>query len=164
MWHAPGSNFTGGTYEINPWHELENFFNVIIAASPYQRVKKGLKICNCFVTRTTAIEVIPITTSKASASKTRQWVLVVFSHLHAAITRVLSMWCVTLEWHINDRNVVSNSGIDQRKHQITASLAFVRGICWWPENSWHKGPVTRKMFPFDDVIKRNSTVYAIVYG
>ena len=33
---------------------------------------------------------------------------------------------------------------DQRKHQSSASLAFVRGI--------HKWPVARKMFPFDDVI------------
>ena len=28
----------------------------------------------------------------------------------------------------------------------------VRGIHRWPVNSPHKGPVTRKMFPFDDVI------------
>ena len=41
------------------------------------------------------------------------------------------------------------SGADQRKHQSSASLAFVRGIYM---NSPHKGPVTRKMFPFDDVI------------
>ena len=45
------------------------------------------------------------------------------------------------------------SGADQRKHQSSASLAFVRGIHRWPVNSPHKGPVTRKMFPFDDVIK-----------
>ena len=44
------------------------------------------------------------------------------------------------------------SGTDQRKHQSSASLAFVRGIHRWPVNSPHKGPVTRKMFPFDDVI------------
>ena len=44
------------------------------------------------------------------------------------------------------------SGADQRKHQSYASLAFVRGIHRWPVNSPHKGPVTRKMFPFDDVI------------
>ena len=44
------------------------------------------------------------------------------------------------------------SGADQRKHQSSASLAFVRGIYRWPVNSPHKGPVTRKMFPFDDVI------------
>ena len=44
------------------------------------------------------------------------------------------------------------SGTDQRKHQSSASLAFVRGIHRWPLNSPHKGPVTRKMFPFDGVI------------
>ena len=38
------------------------------------------------------------------------------------------------------------SDADQRKHQIFASLAFV------PVNSPHKRPVTRKIFPFDDVI------------
>ena len=44
------------------------------------------------------------------------------------------------------------SDVDQRKHQSSASLAFVIGIDRWPLNSPHKGPVTRKMFPFDDVI------------
>ena len=34
---------------------------------------------------------------------------------------------------------------DQRKHQSSASLAFVRGIHRWPANSPHKGPVTRKI-------------------
>ena len=43
------------------------------------------------------------------------------------------------------------SGADQRKHQSFASRAFVRGIHRWPVNSPHKGPVTRKKFPFDDV-------------
>ena len=44
------------------------------------------------------------------------------------------------------------SGTDQRKHQSSASLAFVRGIHREPVNSPHKRPVTQKMFPFDDVI------------
>ena len=44
------------------------------------------------------------------------------------------------------------SAADQRKHQSSVSLAFVRGIHRSPVNSPHKGPVTRKMFPFDDVI------------
>ena len=44
------------------------------------------------------------------------------------------------------------SDADQRKHQSSASLAFVRGIHRGPVNSLHKWPVTRKMFPFDDVI------------
>ena len=43
---------------------------------------------------------------------------------------------------------------DQRKHQSSPSLAFVRRIHRGPVNSPHKWPVTRKMFPFDDVIMR----------
>ena len=44
------------------------------------------------------------------------------------------------------------SDADQRKHQSSVSLAFVRGIHRGPVNFPHKWPVTRKMFPFDDVI------------
>ena len=44
------------------------------------------------------------------------------------------------------------SGANQRKHQSSASLAFVWGIHRSPVNFPHKCPVTRKMFPFDDVI------------
>ena len=44
------------------------------------------------------------------------------------------------------------SGANQRKHQSSASLALVREIHWWPANSPHKRPVTRKIFPLNDVI------------
>ena len=44
------------------------------------------------------------------------------------------------------------SDADQRKHQSSVSLAFVRGIHRGSVNSPHKWPVTRKVFPFDDVI------------
>ena len=50
------------------------------------------------------------------------------------------------------------SGVDQRKHQSSASLAFARGIHRWPMNSPHKGPVTQKMFPFDEVIMDKETL------
>ena len=58
------------------------------------------------------------------------------------------------------------SGADQRKHQSSVSLAFVRGIHRWPVNSPHKGPVTRTMFPFDDVIviMRPSSSLIITYS
>ena len=46
-------------------------------------------------------------------------------------------------------NVYSDA--DQRKHQSSVSLAFVRVIHRWPVNSPHKWPVMRKMFPFDDI-------------
>ena len=44
------------------------------------------------------------------------------------------------------------SGADQRKHHSSASLAFVRGIHRRSVNYPHKGPVMRKMFPFDYII------------
>ena len=73
----------------------------------------------------------------------------------------------TLQWRHNGRDSVSNHQPrecllirlirqDQRKHQSSASLAFVRGIHRRPVNSPHKGPVMRKMFPFDDVIMEYS--------
>ena len=69
-------------------------------------------------------------------------------------------------WHYNDiiMGVITSQitsltivystvywGADQRKHQGSASLAFVWGIHRWSVNSPHKGSA-RKMFPFDDVI------------
>ena len=44
------------------------------------------------------------------------------------------------------------SDADQRKHKSAAPLAFVWGIHRGLVNFPHKWPVTRKMFPFDDVI------------
>ena len=46
------------------------------------------------------------------------------------------------------------SATDQRKHQRSTSLAFARGIHWWPVDSPHKGPVTWKIFSFDDIIMK----------
>ena len=43
-------------------------------------------------------------------------------------------------------------GPTSKKHQSLRYSLFVRGIHRWPLNSSHKGPVTYKMFPSDDVI------------
>ena len=77
----------------------------------------------------------------------------------------IASWIIygnTLWWRHNERDCVQItsltivysiiSGADQRKHQSSASLVFVRGIHRRPVNSPHKGPIARKMFPFDDVI------------
>ena len=78
-----------------------------------------------------------------------------------ALCQLTEIELVPLRWRHNERDGVSNhqphdcllrrSGADQIKHQSSASLAFVRGINRWTVNSLHKWPVTRKMFPFDDV-------------
>ena len=44
------------------------------------------------------------------------------------------------------------SGTDESKHQSSTLLAFVQGFHRWPVISAHKGPVTRKMLPFDNII------------
>ena len=61
----------------------------------------------------------------------------------------------TMVYQITSLTIVHStvySGADERKHQSSASLAFVRGTHRWEVNFPHKAPVTRKMFPFDDII------------
>ena len=71
-----------------------------------------------------------------------------FTKRYVALSRNLEKY-IALHWRV-DCPVCS--GADQRKHQSFMSLDFVRGIQRWPMDSPYKGPVTRKMFPFDDVI------------
>ena len=73
----------------------------------------------------------------------------------------LLIWLRSLQWRLNERDCASNNChldcllncLFRRRsiHQSPATLAFVSGIHRWEENSPPKGPVTRKMFPFDDV-------------
>ena len=56
------------------------------------------------------------------------------------------------------------SDVNQRKHQSSASLAFVREIHRGTVNFPHKWPVTRKMFPFDDVIMTNTYDHGKTYN
>ena len=53
------------------------------------------------------------------------------------------------------------SDADQRKHQSSASLAFVRGIHRGPVNSPHKWPVTRKMFPYVIMFTLSSNIWLV---
>ena len=73
---------------------------------------------------------------------------------------------ITLRWRHNDHDGGSNhqphgcvlNRLLRRKSKKTSKLRFT-GLCVGnspgPVNSPHKGPVTRKMFPFDDVIMRH---------
>ena len=101
-------------------------------------------------------------------------ILVLWTVKWIAIILCMQLWYITTEFpwcqsHYNDvimSTMASQitsltivywsfySGADQRKYQISASLAFVRGTHRWPVNSPHKGPVTWKMFPFDEVIMK----------
>ena len=50
----------------------------------------------------------------------------------------------------------------QKEHQRSALLAFVREIQRWQVVSSHKAPVTRKMFPFNDVIMNCWLVWIVI--
>ena len=82
----------------------------------------------------------------------------------------------TLQWRHNERGGFLNhqhhdcllnrlfKAQIKKKYQSSALLAFVGGgggNHWWPVNSPHKGLVTRKMSPFDDVIMRFLSVSLI---
>ena len=55
------------------------------------------------------------------------------------------------------------SDADERKHQSSTSLAFVRGIHRVPVNFPHKWPVTWKMFPSDDVIMWSNSSFFVKF-
>ena len=76
---------------------------------------------------------------------------------------------LSLQWRHNGCDGVSNHrDFDcllnhlfrrrSKKKQSSTSLAFVGWIHRSPVNSPHMGPVTRKMFPFDDVI-----MFSLIY-
>ena len=71
-------------------------------------------------------------------------------HHHYSDIIMSAMASQITSWRLFTQPFIQGAG--QTKHQSSASLAFVRGIHRWPANSPHKGPVTRKMFPSDDVI------------
>ena len=85
------------------------------------------------------------------------WVCTFFPTKHTTVLHYNDAIMSTIASQITSLTIVYStvySGADQRKHQSSASLAFMRGSHREPVNSPHKGPVTRKMFPFDDVIMK----------
>ena len=81
------------------------------------------------------------------------------THIYTNIYASLGLYYefTPLQWRHNgcSLTVVCStvySSSDQKKHQNSTSLAFMRGIHRSPVNSPHKWSVTRKMFPFDCII------------
>ena len=84
-------------------------------------------------------------------------------HLVFLVVSIDEDWPSSLQWRHNGRDSVSNhqphdcllNRLFRCRSKKTSKLrvtGFVRGIHRGPVNSQHKWPVTRKMFPFDDVI------------
>ena len=85
----------------------------------------------------------------------------------SSLTKTMPRY-TTLRWRHNERDSVSNhqphgcllDGLLRRRSKKTSKLR-VTGLCVGnspkPVNSPHKGPVTQKMFPFDDVIMKKTS-------
>ena len=79
-----------------------------------------------------------------------------------AATHVEYIPAQSLQWRHNDHDGVSNhqphgcllNRLFRRGSKKTSKLR-VTGLCVWNSPGPHKGPVTRKIFPFDDVIMIN---------
>ena len=132
------------------------FVNIIILnASDYQKIDCLLNT----LVRSTSKEKIrscallafskenPLTKSSNAESVSTSWNPILHLHYGDVIMGAIASQITSL------RIIYSTvySGADQRKHQNSESLAFLRGFHQRPANSPHKGPVTRIMFPFDDV-------------
>ena len=86
-------------------------------------------------------------------------------HTSQELYTQFALWYVllSLQWRYNERDGVSNhrrlycllNRLFMRRSKNTSKLR-VTGLCEaihrWPPDSLHRGPVTRKMFPIDDVI------------
>ena len=89
---------------------------------------------------------------------------------HISLWELYDLILITMTSH--ERHVVWNHrsfeclfnslwGPTSKKHQNLLYWSFVRGIHRWPGDSPHKGPVTRKKLPFDDVIM---LLYNVFFG
>ena len=94
---------------------------------------------------------------------------IINKHIHPFGTGNPNYQFYSLHWRHNDHDGVWNHQPHGcllnrlfRRRLKKASKLRVTGLCVGnspePVNSPHKGPVTRKMFPFDDVIMLNSVI------
>ena len=118
FWHSPGSNFTVSFQLLLHIRSLKIILFTITATSP-----RGQMGWNYTLT-------IDATSPRGQMSWNQNYSDVIMSTMASQITS-LSIVYLTIY-----------SGADQRIHQSSVSLAFVRGIHRWTGNSPHKGPVT----------------------
>ena len=139
--------------------------------SSHDRTSVTTKLFGCFVLSSVTkksgvwnwhpIDLYVTSIAQRSGDENITWcdTAIVFAFCYQLLTQLLEHYddviMSTLASQITSLTIVYStiySGADQSKHQSSASLAFVWGIHRGPVKSPHKWPVTRKMFPFDDVI------------
>ena len=107
----------------------------------------------------------PVTEKKPWRTEVKRSIMCIYKNCIHNHDRTTHNTAFSLRWRHNGCNSIASqmtsltivysivySDADQRKRESSASLTIVWGIHREPINSQHKWPVTRKMFPFDDVI------------
>ena len=108
----------------------------------------------------TKIQLLPVKKMHLKISSAKQWSSCIetscfISHITMHACHYIDGIMTTMASQITSLTIVYStvySDADQRKHQILCVTGLCVGNSPGPVNSPHKGPVTRKMFPFDDVI------------
>ena len=124
-----------------PWLSLERLINVTRQNNPHEKLERYAKLKN-LKGKWEPVSIL----SHSLIISYEHYCDVIMSPTASQITSLTIVYSIVY------------SGTDQRKHQSSASLAFVRGSHRRPVNSPHKWPVTRKMFPFDDVIMNIASI------
>ena len=134
-----GPDYSKASNMLNTSRPRENDLNFQMISKLNSSLTPAWKLSNSWYNSQNALP-WPIHALLASV-----WILswhysdVIMSAIASQITGV-SIICLTF-----------SSGADQRKHQSSTSVAFVRRIHLWSVDSPHKSPVTQKMFLFDGV-------------
>ena len=124
------------------------------APSPLPHLPQCIKACQCIVHRNLCFLFTAISHQTSAC------------HLNFALGHYDDVIMSAMASQITSLPIVYStvySGANQSEHQSSASLAFVWGIHRGPVNSPHKWPVTRKMFQFDDVIKKNASANGCIH-
>ena len=133
-----------GTYLFDGTWEITLYSRFCIKSSPFPSVHYSLSVWH----------------------KIKIWVME-FHENHLSTCHYGDVIMSTIASQITSLTIVYStvySDADQRTHQSTASLAFVWGIHRGPVNFPHKWPVTRKMFPVDDVNMSKSCQITVLPG
>ena len=133
---------------IDAWHpiwKLHEFFYFWVKAI---HSCVGLSVCNILVCVQQMCKNYKILLHDQKSSQRYYYSAVAHTHHSDVIMSVMASQVTSVSIVYS----IVCCDADQRKHQSFASLPLVRGIRRRPVDSHHKGPVTRKMIPFDDVI------------
>ena len=148
-------------YGHNRWHKNEPFLSYGLVCATRKSKQNKTKITKHLYNHS---NIRAMERKNCNLHWNENTILTQFSWLGAALEAILTVSSVANHYTDVIMGAIASqiasltsvysivySDADQRKHQSSASLAFVRGIHRGPVNSPHKWPVTRKMFPFDDV-------------